>query len=150
MHPIACGMHSCGDGNLHWVPSLSSIGNFLPFDHLAVLVVLVYHLLLLAPSACLVQAVRGLARFASRKGRCRSRCVRRRRGLPSARSGCFSEEACRATTEYAVCVANRSFAPRRCACTAGCSRCGCAFDIVVKAFDDIAGAGLFKVRRLVF
>jgi hypothetical protein len=60
----------------------------------------------------------------------------------------YPQEARGAATEDAVRVADLGFAACRCARSAG----GCggrrALDVVVEAFDDVPGAGLFQVLRL--
>lgn len=60
----------------------------------------------------------------------------------------YPQEARRASTEYSVCVADLSFTS--CSCTCATSHCSgrCAFDVVVKALDDISGACLFQVLCL--
>ena len=62
--------------------------------------------------------------------------------------GSYPHEGSRASTEYPVCIADLSFAPRRGAGRAGGARGDGAFDVVVEALDDVAGAGLFEVLRL--
>jgi len=102
-------------------------------------------LLLLAPWPCAVCG--GLARLAGGKRRYRRGGVGRGR---SCRSWCrsFPQEARGAATEDAVRVADLGLAACRCARSAGGCGGRSALDVVVEAFDDVPGAGLFQVLRL--
>jgi hypothetical protein len=63
-------------------------------------------------------------------------------------SSTYPQEACRAPTEDAVCIADGSLPPRGSTCSS-CGRSGRrALDVVVEAFDDISGARLFEVLCL--
>ena len=60
----------------------------------------------------------------------------------------YSHEGAGAPTEYPVRLADLGFPPGGGACRTGCAGGDGAFDVVVEALDDVAGAGLFEVLSL--
>ena len=60
----------------------------------------------------------------------------------------YPHEGAGAPTEYPVRLADLGFPPGGRACRTGCAGGDRAFDVVVEALDDVAGAGLFEVLCL--
>ena len=60
----------------------------------------------------------------------------------------YPQEACRAPTEYPVCITDGRFPSGRGTCSSCCRGGRRSLDVVVEALDNVSGARLFEVLRL--